>query len=114
MKALIYIVKELRSLLFALLYLCSCCSAKQSSSDQPDEYWKNSNYVAGEIYYPEGMAGCSYLIAISDKKLEPLNLHDSLFIDKQKIWVKYHMEKNRMSACMMGDVVTIDDIKLRK
>ena len=105
---------ELSSLLVCVVfYLCSCCTSGKTVQ-QNDDYWISNSYSAGEIYFPEGMAGCSYLITVNDKKLEPLNLHDSLFIDKLKVWVKYHKEKNRMSACMMGDIVTIDDIQLRK
>ena len=98
--------------------LNSCCSRDKAQSGTTipgDEHWKNLKYVEGEVFLPEGMAGCSYLLKLGDEKfLQPLNLADSLKQEKLRLWIRYHPEKSKMSVCMMGTIVTLDDIQFRK
>lgn len=107
-------------LLFAsiIFLLTSCCTKEKSqtvNNAQSDEHWKELKYVEGEVFLPEGMAGCSYLLKLQDEKiLQPLNLADSLKQENLKLWIRYHPEKSKMSVCMMGTIVTLDDIQFRK
>lgn len=102
---------------FALI-LSSCCTSKKSqikNNTLSEEHWKELKYVAVEVFLPEGMAGCSYLLKLENETiLQPLNLADSLKHEKLELWIRYHPEKKRMSVCMMGTIVTLDDIQYRK
>lgn len=90
-----------------------CCTEKRAQSKTTTVNYKEQGYVEAETFFPEGMAGCNYLLKLTDKNLEPLNLADSLRKPGVKLWLKYHHEPKRMSVCMMGEIVTVDDVKLR-
>ena len=64
-----------------------------------------------------GLDGCGMLIDLDNGEvLEPINLSDFqtevTIQDGQKVWVKYH-ETSGGSFCMVGKIVTIDEIENR-
>jgi hypothetical protein len=102
-------------LIIAVLLLLTDCSKKVSTSEpKSDSYFLENGYSAATVFIPEGMAGCSWMLRLEKGNLEPLNLRDEFMKDGIKVWVKYHKEKNKVSACMMGDIVTIDEIEEKK
>jgi len=46
------------------------------------------------------------------KKLEPVNLQDEFKKDNFNVWLKYQNYKGN-SACMAGEMITIDAIEKR-
>ena len=101
---------------YLVILLISCKTRPHASEYKNEEKdWKGLKYASAEIFYPEGMAGCPYLIKVEGEKiLEPVYLADTMKIQNLKVWILYHSDKKRMSSCMMGDIIVIDDIQLRK
>ena len=59
--------------------------------------------------------GCKYILQLEhEKKLEPTNLTADFKKDKLDVWVKYIPKKGGMSVCMVGQVIELTDIQLRK
>ena len=57
--------------------------------------------------------GCTWLFIKTDSKyLEPNNLHDYLttFTDGKKYWIRYKLDKNNSSICMVGDLIHIVEL----
>ncbi|MEP7265250.1 MAG: hypothetical protein ABI772_12165 [Bacteroidota bacterium] len=106
-------MNSIRSLLILLIIAVTGCSKKTATVENKDEF-SGKGYTAATIYMPEGMAGCPFLIKTTNFTLEPLNLQEEFKQDSMQVWVKYHKEKGMMSVCMMGDIITIDDIQHRK
>ena len=101
---------------YLFLLLISCKTRHHATENKIIEKdWKALKYTSAEIYYPEGMDGCPYLVKLEDEKtLEPVNLPDSMKIPTVKIWIRYHIDRLKMSTCMMGEIIVVDDIQLRK
>src|SRR5438105_11886933 len=106
----ISIVNMKKIVLFLFIVFAISCHKKTSMAViQTDEELRNLNYVPAKIILQTELAGCGYMLALEDgKMLEPLNLNDTLKQNNLKIWVKYHIEKNAMSVCMMGTIVRVD------
>jgi hypothetical protein len=102
--------------LICLIYATACCpkTAVDKSPEKTHQWFTDNGYQAMVIYIPEDMAGCNALLKAVNKLYQPLNLQDAFRREALEVWVKYHKEKNQMSTCMMGEIVTIDDIQLRK
>jgi hypothetical protein len=100
-----------------ILFLCiltGCCKKVTESPEKTAQWYLDNGYYEMIIYIPEDMAGCSALLKAGNKLYQPLNLTDAFRREELKVWVKYHKEKNQLSTCMMGEIVTIDEIQLRK
>ena len=102
-----------RLLLFGIiLFLFSCHKKTTPALVINHEEWQSLNYSHAKVILQTELAGCGYMLALDDgKMLEPLNLNDTLKRNDLKIWVKYHVDKNAMSVCMMGTIVKIEDVK---
>jgi hypothetical protein len=77
----------------------------------------NSGFIKGKLHDYTGLDGCGMLIDLDNGEvLEPINLSDFqtevTIQDGQKVWVKYH-ETSGGSFCMVGKIVTIDEIENR-
>jgi hypothetical protein len=104
---------EMFKFIIAILIFSSCCSTSKTIADENAD-WINRKFLAAEVYYPEGMAGCSYLIKMDEKYYQPLNLPDSMQVTGKKVWIKFHNAKEQLSSCMMGDIIEIENIYNRK
>lgn len=108
-------MKSIRYLIITLLIAVISCSKKTSSvTEEVKDEFAGKGYTSAIIYMPHGMAGCPFLIKTENFTLEPLNLPDTFKQDSIKVWVKYHKEKGKLSVCMMGDIITVDEIQHRK
>ena len=80
-----------------------------------DDEMRRQNFIAVKVVLQTELAGCNYLLAQENgKMLEPLNLADSLKQNDLHLWIKYHAEKNAVSVCMMGTIITLDEVKISK
>ena len=100
-------------LLLLLITLTFSCHKKTVSAvTKTENEMQALNYVSAKVVLQTELAGCGYMLALSDgKMLQPLNLNDTLKHDGLKLWVNYQIEKNAMSVCMMGQPVKINDAK---
>jgi hypothetical protein len=60
-----------------------------------------------------GLDGCSWVIKLENNEvLEPNNLAETGIELKEgkKVWVKYTTEEGMASICMVGPIVTIEEI----
>ena len=101
--------------IISVFALIAGCAKKVVTADVKSEtFFYEKGYSVATVLIPEGMAGCSWLLHLENRNLEPLNLPDEFKKDSMLVWVKYHKEKNKVSPCMMGDIVTIDEIEEKK
>ncbi len=96
-------------MLFIGLILIALFSCSKKTSPPDDSYYINNGFQKAIIYNP-GIAGCNLVLKIDSLTYEPLNLSTEFSIPDKQVWIKFHKEKNSMSSCMMGSIVTIDDI----
>lgn len=69
--------------------------------------------VAAQLFDYTGLDGCSWIIKLEDEKvLEPTNLQDFDIELKEgkKVWIKYTEQTDLASICMVGPIVSIEDI----
>ena len=108
-------VRSISTVLFIVLLFVSCHKKVTSAITQTDVELRSLNYVPAKVVLQTELAGCGYMLALEDgKMLEPLNLADTLKQNNLRLWIKYHIEKNAMSVCMMGTIVKVDDVKFVK
>ena len=96
-------------LALAVLLLSACC---EKTTVPPERDYAKEDYQLAKVINP-GIAGCDYILMIASINYQPLNLSPDFKKEGTEVWVKYHKEKNQMTNCMMGDIITIDDIHLR-
>lgn len=98
----------------SLIMLALSCHKKTTSTGViTDDELRNQKYVPAKVVLQTELAGCGYLLALEDgKMLEPTNLNDTLKQNNLRLWIKYHVEKNAMSVCMVGTIVKVEDVKL--
>jgi hypothetical protein len=62
-----------------------------------------------------GLDGCGFVFAVNNKNkaLEPRNLSDfsTSYKDGDRFWLKYKIAEGGASICMVGDIITIIDLK---
>ena len=106
-------VRSISTILIAIVLLSISCHKKTSTVIiQTDEELRNLNYIPAKVVLQTELASCGYMLALEDgKMLEPLNLNDTLKQNNLRLWIKYHVEKNAMSVCMMGTIVKVEDAK---
>lgn len=69
--------------------------------------------VAAQLFDYTGLDGCSWIIKLEDEEvIEPVNLQDFdiELIEGKKVWIKYTVQNNLASICMVGSIVNIDGI----
>ena len=85
------------------------------SKDTAD--YRSQGYVIATIRNQSGkLDGCGWVIELEgDKWLEPINLDEVYRVDAKNIWLKYTPVRDGQMAsiCMIGEMVTVDDIKER-
>jgi hypothetical protein len=100
-----------------LLGICSlmACSKKTLTSKvMSDKDYVFKKYQKAMVKYFK-RDGCDYVIQLeSGENLEPNVLTEPFQKDSLKVWVKYDIRKNAASICMMGKMVNVRDIKIRK
>ncbi|MBS1647082.1 MAG: hypothetical protein JST67_07055 [Bacteroidetes bacterium] len=93
-----------------LIFCTSFCSCSQKKYIQ-------QGYEAA-LVIENNTEGCPFLIETGDtlkKKWLPNLLPDAVKKNKQKIWIKYHIQKKQLpSICMVGKQIEVLDIKKRK
>jgi hypothetical protein len=100
------------ALYFVLILLIAACCNKTAVTAERN--YSKEGFVSLKVKNP-GIAGCDYILSVADSTVyQPLNLDQSFRKDGTEVWAKFHKEKNMMTACMMGEVITIDEIHLRK
>lgn len=100
-------------LLFMVMVLIAMASCSKKTSAPDDSFYISNGFQKAIIYNP-GIAGCNLILKIDSLSYEPLNLSNEFSVPDKQVWVKFHTEKNRMSTCMMGSMVTIDEIYWKK
>lgn len=116
---------EKKFIILLLFFLSACCTRKKTTDTIKEEQqpaavneevnWASKKYAVGVVVKSDGIAGCDYIVKLEDESvLEPLNLADSLKKNNLKLWIRFHQAKNQAGICMMGEIVTIDDVKYRK
>lgn len=69
--------------------------------------------VAATLFDYTGLDGCSWVIKLENEEvLEPTNLADFTIELKEgkKVWLKYTVQDNLASICMVGPIVKIENI----
>jgi hypothetical protein len=120
-----HIMKKLLPLVFILAtsaVIFSCHHLKQEVKDVVT-YDADPNYDYAANHYAKGFVtdvqldGCKWMIQLVDsagKKIEPGpdELPPTFLKDSLLVWVKYTPE-DRLSVCMAGQTVHVQDIKKR-
>jgi len=72
----------------------------------------DASFIFVTVVDKHDLDGCTFVLMKKDNTyLEPINLADSLRVDGEKLFVKYHLKKNNFSICMSGFKVELDEIK---
>lgn len=72
----------------------------------------DASFIFVTVVDKHSLDGCTFVLMKKDSTyLEPINLADSLKVNGEKLFVKYHLKKNSFSICMAGLVVELDEIK---
>lgn len=96
-----------------LMMISSCRSNAPSATAQANHFGKGDLVKAMVLDYSE-LDGCTFILELEDgTKLEPVELPESFRSDSLKVLVKYTMVK-RASICMVGQMVTVSEIKTCK
>ncbi|HEX7494022.1 MAG TPA: hypothetical protein VF346_07370 [Bacteroidales bacterium] len=89
-----------------ILFMFSC---------QKEELLPAKGYEDVTLKNLTGLDGCGFVFAINNKSksLEPINLSDFLtnYKDGDKFWLKYKIAEGQGSICMVGDIITIIELK---
>ena len=84
---------------------------KVDKSVIPTADW--SKYEKLTVVDMRSLDGCGFLLAKNESTLlNPLNLPDSLSKNGKVIWVKYILRNDKMTTCMSGKTIQIEDVKL--
>lgn len=102
-----------------VILIGSFSSCKMQRQVSHEETAKEADYAL--LKYSEftvidnsGLDGCAFMLkGMNNIFLEPVNLPDSLRIDKLKLWIKFVPAKGH-SVCMAGELITITDIRIKK
>lgn len=90
----------------AILFIFSC---------QKEEVIPAKGYEDVTLKNLTGLDGCGFVFAINNKNksLEPINLGDfsNSYKDGDKFWLKYKIASGQASICMVGDIITILELK---
>lgn len=92
-----------------ILFLAMSCSRKPPSTFAQDKYFLKVTIIdASEI------AGCGFILETADgSRFQPDNLPKKFQKNNLKVLVRFH-EINRMTSCMSGKTIMIDEIKKTK
>ncbi|TAL77674.1 MAG: hypothetical protein EPN88_02450 [Bacteroidetes bacterium] len=89
-----------------ILFIFSC---------QKEELIPSKGYEDVTLKNLTGLDGCGFVFATNNKSksLEPINLGDFLtnYKDGDKFWLKYKIAEGQRSICMVGDIITIIELK---
>ena len=92
----------------AILFIFSC---------QKEDILPSKGYEDVTLKNLTGLDGCGFVFATNNnsKSLEPINLGDFLinYKDGDKFWLKYKIAEGQRSICMVGDIITIIELKPR-
>ena len=112
MNKLKYIPFTIVIIISSLLF--SCTKPLQSEGgNKTKSSSKNDGYVNATIVRSD-LDGCSWIVELEDgKKLQPISLTPEFQKDKLKVRIKYFINKDGMSICMVGEMINVLDIKLR-
>lgn len=90
----------------AFLLILSC---------QKEELVSSIGYEDVTLKNLTGFDGCGFVFAVNNKSksLEPINLSDFItnYNDGDKFWLKYKIAEGQASICMVGDIITIIELK---
>ncbi len=104
---------KLRYLLFTVLVV-GCAASKRTASPTPTiaaSVPDKSETVT--VTDARTLDGCGFLLIRKDSSyLNPVNLPDSLHLQGNRIRIKYHPLPGRMSICMSGTVIFLEEIIL--
>lgn len=99
-------------LVFALALFLSCnISQKKSSSVNVVSLYDPLVFTMVTVVDKHELDGCSFLLMKGDSTyLDPINLEKKFQINGNHLAIKYHKIKNGMGTCMVGDLVSLDEI----
>jgi hypothetical protein len=84
-------------------------------SCQKEDLLPSKGYEDVTLKNMTGFDGCGFVFEINNKSksLEPINLGDFLtsYKDGDKFWLKYKIAEGQASICMVGDIITIVELK---
>jgi hypothetical protein len=106
MKKIKLIAKTVISICLGLTITLSSCEKNKNDIDD--------SFQTGKLKDLTGLDGCGWVIELSDTtKLEPTNLNafDLKLEEGKEIRIKYHERNDLGSFCMVGKIVTIDEIE---
>ena len=76
--------------------------------------YASEGYTKARVIYYE-LDGCNYILLLGDgTRLEPANLPQEYKKDKLDVWIQYSLKKGAVSVCMVGQIVELKDIQLRR
>ena len=95
---------------------CTIASGCERASDvQVPPGWLQSEEVrnvTGTVRFLNVEGGC-WAIDIGDRRLEPIDLNDSFKVDGLPVSVTVRAENDKLSICMIGQMVSVVDIHRR-
>ncbi len=102
----------------------SCKNQKDTTKDAvvettnveevPLDYYAEGYQKAYIRHFPENTDECAYLIQlIGEGVLEPLELDESLKVDRKLVWIKF-VRQRRLSKCAEATPINIIDIQERE
>jgi hypothetical protein len=102
-------------ILFTVVVFSACSAGKQSAPVSLEkETMQNLKYSPVTVIDRRNLDGCDFMLQMTDSSfLEPINLPDSVRINGLKLWLLFHTAKDRVSICMSGKIIIIDDLKVR-
>jgi hypothetical protein len=100
-------------LLFTVLVV-GCAASKNTSSPAPAISTSvPDKYETVTVTDARTLDGCGFLLIRKDASyLNPVNLPDSLHQQGNIISIKFHPLPGRMSICMSGTVIFLEDVKI--
>ena len=117
-------MKRIRIVPFLVVFsflLFESCHCKKSATGSIVKNFAAEGYTKASIQLYQ-IDGCKFVLQLDSiikgddegKRLEPLNLKEEFKKDKLLVWVKYVVKKGAVSTCMIGQVVDISEMELRK
>ena len=90
-------------------------AATTNAASKTDADYIKEGYFKATVTDLTGLDGCKFVLQLeTGNRLEPDKLSEEFKKDKLDVWIKYSIDKNSVSICMVGQKVLIHQIMLRK